>query len=101
LNGTKHREKDPLQLNSTGEEPFPKHRYRKGKAFRASPARVVNLATQKVQLTTLATAFSLHTPTDLLFYSLLPLKYYFSFFFYYIFLSTLNQRENKHIYNHS
>jgi hypothetical protein len=59
---------------------------------------VASLATQKVQLTTLASAFSLHTPTDLLFYSLLPFKYYFSFFFYYIFLPTLNQRENKHIY---
>jgi hypothetical protein len=58
----------------------------------ASPTRVISLATQKVQLTTLATSLSLHTPTDLLFYSLLYLKYYFSFLFYYIFLSTLNQR---------
>ena len=45
---------------------------------------VVSLTTQIVQLITLATAFSLHTPTDLLFYSLLPLKYYFSFFFFFI-----------------
>jgi hypothetical protein len=66
--------------------------------LRASPTRVVSLAIQKVQLTTLATIFSLHTPIDLLFYSLLLLKYYFSFLFYYIFLSILNQRENKHIY---
>jgi hypothetical protein len=65
---------------------------------RASPAMVASLVTQKVQLTILATVFSLYTPTNLLFYNLLPLKYYFSFFFYYIFLSTLNQRENKHIY---
>jgi hypothetical protein len=60
---------------------------------------VASLTTQKVQLITLPTTFSLHTPTDLLFYSLLHFKYYFSFFFYYIFfLPTLNQRENKHIY---
>jgi hypothetical protein len=59
---------------------------------------VASLDTQKVQLTTLAIVFLLHIPTYLLFYNLLPFKYYFSFFFYYIFLPTLDQRENKHIY---
>jgi hypothetical protein len=71
---------------------FTKTHRHPGNVLRASPTRVVSLATQKVQLTTLATAFSLHIPTDLLFYSLFYLKYYFSFLFYYIFLSTLNQR---------
>ena len=65
---------------------------------RASPAMVISLATEKIQLTTLVTVFSLHIPTDLLFYCLLPFKYYFSFFFYYIFFPTLGQRKNKHIY---
>jgi hypothetical protein len=59
---------------------------------------VVSLAIEKVQLNTLTIVFSLHTPTDLLFYSLLPFKYYFSFFFIIFFFPTLDQRKNKHIY---
>jgi hypothetical protein len=65
---------------------------------RASPAMVASLVIQKVQLTTLATAFSLYTPTDLLFYNLLPLKYYFSFFFYYIFCQhSIKEKTNIYI----
>ena len=60
-------------------------------SIRASPAIIVKIAIEKVQLSTLATTFSLFSPTDYLFLSLLAFKYYFSFFFYH----TINQHLTK------
>jgi hypothetical protein len=45
--------------------------------IRASLAIIVKIAIKKVQLSILATVFSIFSPTDSLFYSLLAFKYYF------------------------
>jgi hypothetical protein len=42
----------------------------------------VIIAIEKVQLSTLTIVYSIFSPTDLLFNSLLAFKYYFSFFFF-------------------
>jgi hypothetical protein len=65
--------------------------------WRASPVMVANLAIQKVQLSTLATAFSLHTPTNLLFYNLLLNIISHSFFYYIFFANTQSKRKQTYI----
>jgi hypothetical protein len=66
-----------------------KGRFEAIKSIRAPPSIIVRITIEKVQLSTLATIFSLFSPTDYLFLSLLAFKYYFSFFFI-ISLPTLN-----------
>jgi hypothetical protein len=61
-------------------------------ALRASPAMVASLTTQKVQLTTLTTVFSLHTPTRPSILQVISFKILFLIFLLYFF-PTLNQRE--------
>lgn len=56
------------------------------KLVRASPT-TCKIPSEKVQLFILVIAFSIHSPTDYLFYYLLALRYYLSLVFYYILFS--------------
>jgi len=53
--------------------------------LRASPAIKVIIVVEKVQLFILVIDFSIFSPTNSLFYSLLSFKYYFSLFFIFYF----------------
>jgi hypothetical protein len=55
---------------------------------RASPVIIVRITIEKERLSTLATTFSLFSPKDYLFLSLLAFKYYFLLFFSYILANT-------------
>jgi hypothetical protein len=48
----------------------------------------VIIVIEKVKLSTLTTVYSIFSPIDSLFNSLLTFKYYFSFFFYYFVANT-------------
>jgi hypothetical protein len=45
--------------------------------LRASPVMIAKVAIEKVQLSILTTVFSIFSPINSLFYSLLTFKYYF------------------------
>jgi hypothetical protein len=76
---------------------WPKHLMR---SIRASPTIIVKVAIEKIQLSILATVFSIFSPTDSLLYFQLAFKYYFSLFFYYIFVNT-QWKEKYWISTHS
>jgi len=58
--------------------------------IRPSPAIKAIIAIEKSQLSTLTTVYLIFSPTDLLFNSLFPFKYYFSIIFIIFFFSSFS-----------